>query len=67
MKKCATRFLALTLALMCALTTLCLGTSATEISPRYTGISLLDANIDISSSRFNYRSYILHNRTLGYR
>ena len=49
MKKCATRFLALTLALMCALTTLCLGTSATEISPRYTGISLLDANIDISS------------------
>ena len=50
MKKQVTRFISMSLALICIMTTLCFGASATEISPRYTGITTLTADINISSS-----------------
>lgn len=59
MKKRASRFVALPLALVCLVMTMCIGASATEISPRYVGIYQLHANLNISSSgRANCYGYV---------
>lgn len=50
MKKKAIRFISLSLALACIMTTLCIGASADEIEPRYTGIYALSADLNVNSS-----------------
>lgn len=52
MKKSVTRSISLSLLLVSIMSVLCIGASAAEeeISPRYTGIHLLNANINITAS-----------------
>lgn len=59
MKKRVSRSASLSLALMYIVMTMCIGASATEISPRYVGIYQLHANLNISSSgRANCYGYV---------
>lgn len=50
MKKRFTRCVSLSLVLACIVATLCIGASATEIVPRYSGIIAINADINVSSS-----------------
>lgn len=50
MSKKVARSMSLLLALVCLTTALCMSTSAVEITPRYTGITTLNADINVSSS-----------------
>nr|WP_325297000.1 hypothetical protein [uncultured Dysosmobacter sp.] len=50
MKKRITRCVSLSLVLACIVATLCIGASATEIVPRYSGIFAISADLNVSSS-----------------
>lgn len=50
MKKRISSCISFALVLACIVATLCIGASATEIVPRYSGIILINADLNVSSS-----------------